>query len=136
MDGASPFHALAAYIYDLAWPCSKKLTVLLGAVRAIIDLLIFLLIDTVNKSRSASASGRRAGYSGGGSAPLLVLGSRVRALWKYTAQYEDELSFEAGEVIQIEGEVPGEELWFRGRIGNRTGLIPSNYVVEEGSQQR
>jgi hypothetical protein len=61
------------------------------------------------------------------------VGSRVRALWRCNAQYEDELSFAAGDLITVEGEVAGEELWFRGRVGNRSGIIPLNYVVDEGS---
>jgi len=133
LEDDSPFHRLAKLIYDLPWPCPQKQWVFAGAARLGVDLLQYMFVDFFNKYYPSGSAARR-GWNAGGQPPVLQLGSRVRALWKYPAQYEDELSFEAGEVIIIEGEVPGEELWFRGRIGNRTGLIPSNYVVDESAQ--
>lgn len=126
---SSPGYLLARAVYQLKGTCAHK-QLLTGALRIAVDFVLLFLVDHANRY---SLGGRRGAANGGaGGPPLLTVGSRVRALWKYPAQYEDELTFEAGEVITIEGEVQGEELWFKGRIGNRTGLIPSNYVVEEG----
>jgi len=51
---------------------------------------------------------------------------KVVALFAYSGQYEDELTFEAGEEITIVAK--DEEAWWRGEINGRTGVFPSNYV--------
>ncbi|KAJ1636270.1 hypothetical protein T492DRAFT_960752 [Pavlovales sp. CCMP2436] len=122
----APDYLLAKLIYGLKMPCATKQLVFAVALRIVAELILLALVDACN---GYGGSSRRAGALGGQS--TLAVGSRVRALWKYNAQYEDELSFEAGELIIIDGEVQGEELWFKGRIGERGGLIPSNYVVDE-----
>lgn len=124
---ASPFYLLARWIHELDWPCDTKQWVFAGALRALIHLLQILFVDLCNRYVLPVMRVGRTGAS----APALAVGSRVRALWKYAKQYDDELSFEAGDLLIIEGEVPGEELWFRARLGNQSGLIPSNYVVDE-----
>lgn len=53
----------------------------------------------------------------------------VRALFKYTAQYPDELSFEEGDLLYILDRV-NDPNWWKAKCGDRTGLIPSNYVGE------
>jgi len=53
-------------------------------------------------------------------------GEKVVALFAYSGQYEDELSFEAGEEITIVAK--DEEAWWRGEVDGRTGVFPSNYV--------
>lgn len=53
----------------------------------------------------------------------------VRALYMYTAQQPDELSFEEGDLLYILDQI-SESGWWRASCGNRTGLIPSNYVEE------
>lgn len=127
----APDYLLAKAIYSLSMPCATKQLVFVGALRITAELFLLFLVDVCNRY-GGSKAGRRTGAGGGAGAPVLLVGSRVRALWKYSAQYEDELSFEAGDLITIEGEVAGEDLWFKGRVGDRTGLIPSNYVVDEG----
>ncbi|XP_052794367.1 osteoclast-stimulating factor 1-like [Mya arenaria] len=52
----------------------------------------------------------------------------VRALYKYDAQQTDELSFEEGDLLYIQDSTNKD--WWKGRCGNKTGLIPSNYVAE------
>jgi len=54
----------------------------------------------------------------------------VRALYKYTAQYMDELSFQEGDLLYVFDEVTDPN-WWKARCGNRTGLIPSNYVESQ-----
>ncbi|KAG7203270.1 hypothetical protein KM043_010364 [Ampulex compressa] len=54
----------------------------------------------------------------------------VRALYKYTAQRADELSFEEGDMLYVyDRDV--EQNWWKAKCGNREGLIPVNYVEEQ-----
>ncbi|XP_046858813.1 osteoclast-stimulating factor 1-like [Xenia sp. Carnegie-2017] len=50
----------------------------------------------------------------------------VRALYRYEAQQKDELSFEEEDVLYIIDKTQGE--WWKARVRNKVGLIPSNYV--------
>ncbi|KAL4228182.1 Osteoclast-stimulating factor 1 [Mactra antiquata] len=52
----------------------------------------------------------------------------VRAMYKYDAQQNDELSFEEGDLLYI-ADMSNSD-WWKARCGNRSGLIPSNYVEE------
>ncbi|XP_020621170.1 osteoclast-stimulating factor 1-like [Orbicella faveolata] len=49
----------------------------------------------------------------------------VRALYNYTAQQPDEISFEEGDILYIVDRSAGP--WWKAKVGNKTGLIPSNY---------
>jgi len=53
----------------------------------------------------------------------------LRALYKYTAQYPDELSFEEGDVLYVTG-TSTEPNWVKATCGNRSGIIPCNYVTD------
>ena len=51
----------------------------------------------------------------------------VVALFDFTAQTRTELSFKAGDRITVlKGNT--KEVWWLGRLGNREGTFPSNYV--------
>ena len=56
----------------------------------------------------------------------------VLALYTYTAQSADELSFHKGSVITI---LDKEGEWWKGEVNNKTGLFPSNYVQPLTEQQ-
>ncbi|KAL6050853.1 actin binding protein [Balamuthia mandrillaris] len=52
---------------------------------------------------------------------------KVKGLYDFVPQVEGELSFHAGEIITLLDYREGEE-WWKGRVGNRVGLFPANYV--------
>lgn len=52
----------------------------------------------------------------------------VRALYNYTAQQPDEISFDEGDILYIIDRSTGP--WWKAKVGSKTGLIPSNYVGE------
>ncbi|XP_077988866.1 osteoclast-stimulating factor 1-like [Glandiceps talaboti] len=51
-----------------------------------------------------------------------------RAVYKYEAQQDDELSFDEGDVLYILDMKNAD--WWKARCGGKGGLIPSNYVEE------
>ncbi|KAI1189425.1 BAR domain-containing protein [Nemania serpens] len=53
----------------------------------------------------------------------------VTALYDYSAQAEGDLSFRAGDVIEIVSRTPNENEWWIGRIHGRQGQFPGNYVT-------
>uniref|UniRef100_A0A0K0DF37 SH3 domain-containing protein n=1 Tax=Angiostrongylus cantonensis TaxID=6313 RepID=A0A0K0DF37_ANGCA len=52
----------------------------------------------------------------------------VKAIYDYDAQDTDELSFSAGDEIELMQR--HESGWWQGKMGNRIGLFPANYVQE------
>ncbi|KAG5294168.1 DUF500 domain-containing protein [Histoplasma ohiense] len=71
-------------------------------------------------------------------APKPVFGSKgeaaslqkdqVVALFTFDADQEGDLGFKKGEIITILKRTDKKEDWWTGRIGDRTGIFPSNYV--------
>ncbi|TMW49184.1 hypothetical protein DOY81_005726, partial [Sarcophaga bullata] len=51
---------------------------------------------------------------------------RCKVIYSYTQVNDDELSLAVGDVIEFLGEV--EEGWWRGRLKNKIGVFPSNFV--------
>ena len=54
------------------------------------------------------------------------VGDKYTAVYTYTAQYEDELSFEAGDTVTVVNK--DEADWWKGECKGKTGVFPSNYV--------
>ena len=52
-----------------------------------------------------------------------------KAMWTYTAQQADELSFEEGDRLYISDQ--SESGWWKATVKGKTGLVPSNYVAED-----
>ncbi|KAI1270064.1 BAR domain-containing protein [Xylariaceae sp. FL1019] len=52
----------------------------------------------------------------------------VTALYDYSAQADGDLSFRAGDIIEIVTRTQNENEWWTGKIGGRQGQFPGNYV--------
>lgn len=55
------------------------------------------------------------------------------ALYDYEAQNEDELSLERGKIVLVlskDSAISGDEGWWTGKIGDKIGIFPSNFVTD------
>ena len=52
----------------------------------------------------------------------------VTALYDYSAQAEGDLTFKAGDAIEIITRSQNPNEWWTGRVGGREGQFPGNYV--------
>ena len=53
----------------------------------------------------------------------------VKALFDFAPQEEGELEFKRGDIIQVvEKDDPN---WWRGKLANKEGMFPSNYVAAQ-----
>ncbi|KAG8450620.1 hypothetical protein GDO86_003045, partial [Hymenochirus boettgeri] len=57
---------------------------------------------------------------------------RCQVAFSYAPQNEDELELKVGEIIEVLGEV--EEGWWEGVLNGKTGMFPSNFIKEFGSE--
>ncbi|XP_067011657.1 mitogen-activated protein kinase kinase kinase 11 [Anabrus simplex] len=56
------------------------------------------------------------------------------ALYDYEAQGEDELSLKRGEIVEVlsmDSKISGDEGWWTGKIEDKVGIFPANFVAEE-----
>lgn len=54
------------------------------------------------------------------------------ALYDYNAQGEDELSLRRGHIVYVlskDSNISGDEGWWTGKIGDKVGIFPSNFVT-------
>jgi hypothetical protein len=58
---------------------------------------------------------------------------QFRALYSYAGQHDDELPFNAGDIISLISKE--EEAWWKGELDGRIGVFPSNYVEEINCKQ-
>ena len=54
--------------------------------------------------------------------------STAKAIFAYKSEAPDELAFEANEIITLDTSKSVDSGWSYGRIGDRAGMFPSNYV--------
>ncbi|XP_049944241.1 mitogen-activated protein kinase kinase kinase 10-like [Schistocerca serialis cubense] len=57
------------------------------------------------------------------------------ALYDYDAQGEDELSLRRGEQVEVlskDFKISGDEGWWTGKIGDKVGIFPANFVTNNG----
>ncbi|GAA6095325.1 GRB2-related adapter protein 2b isoform X2 [Tachysurus ichikawai] len=52
---------------------------------------------------------------------------KVKALYDFIAEEQDELNFSAGDIIEVVDQ--SESFWWVGRVRGRTGLFPTNYIT-------
>ncbi|XP_074854972.1 mitogen-activated protein kinase kinase kinase 9 [Carettochelys insculpta] len=81
-----------------------------------------------------------AGGGGGGPGEEPPLGGPLwTAVFEYEACGDDELSLRPGDVVQVlsrDSLVSGDEGWWTGRIDQRVGIFPSNYVSSAHSRRQ
>ncbi|XP_018579524.1 mitogen-activated protein kinase kinase kinase 11 isoform X3 [Anoplophora glabripennis] len=56
------------------------------------------------------------------------------ALYDYDAQGEDELSLRKGQIVEVlseDAKISGDEGWWTGKIGDKVGIFPSNFVAHQ-----
>lgn len=51
----------------------------------------------------------------------------VKALYNFTAEEDDELSFCAGDIIDVLDR--SDPAWWKGSLGENSGLFPANYTA-------
>lgn len=54
------------------------------------------------------------------------------AFYDYKAQGEDELSLRKGQIVEVlskDAKISGDEGWWTGKIGDKVGIFPSNFVI-------
>ncbi|XP_018333531.1 mitogen-activated protein kinase kinase kinase 11 [Agrilus planipennis] len=54
------------------------------------------------------------------------------ALYDYDAQGEDELSLRKGQIVEVlseDAKISGDEGWWTGKIGDKVGIFPANFVA-------
>nr|CAI5818223.1 unnamed protein product [Callosobruchus analis] len=78
----------------------------------------------------------RSTLMGGPYEPRRVVTPYLRtALYDYDAQGEDELSLRKGQIVEVlseDAKISGDEGWWTGKIGDKVGIFPSNFVSPGG----
>lgn len=55
------------------------------------------------------------------------------AKYNYDAQGEDELSLRRGDIVEVlstDAKISGDEGWWTGKLGDKVGIFPANFVTE------
>lgn len=55
------------------------------------------------------------------------------AIFSYEAQGEDELSLKRGDIVEVlstDAKISGDEGWWTGKLGDKVGIFPANFVTE------
>ncbi|XP_035778496.1 mitogen-activated protein kinase kinase kinase 9-like isoform X2 [Anopheles albimanus] len=65
---------------------------------------------------------------------LVTMSPLWTARYDYQAQGDDELSLRVGQIVYVlstDSSISGDEGWWTGKIGDRVGIFPSNFVTNE-----
>ncbi|CAO3668476.1 unnamed protein product [Rhizopus stolonifer] len=60
--------------------------------------------------------------------PVMPSDPTARALYSFDGQQDGDLSFQEGEIITVTQKTDSQDDWWTGRIGERQGMFPANYV--------
>ncbi|KAJ8881886.1 hypothetical protein PR048_018372 [Dryococelus australis] len=86
------------------------------------------------KHKAEGSFVRKSNDSGSSSLSKKSASSLWTALYDYEAQGEDELSLRRGEIVEVlskDSKISGDEGWWTGKIGDKVGIFPANFVSEE-----
>ncbi|PMD23612.1 hypothetical protein NA56DRAFT_701012 [Hyaloscypha hepaticicola] len=85
----------------------------------------FLVAEAVAKAKGSAPPPPKSKPSRLSGAPAA---EKVTALCDYEAQAEGDLSFTAGDVIEIVTRTNNENEWWIGKLNGKEGQFPGNYV--------
>jgi len=68
------------------------------------------------------------GFGAPKKAPKKPAHPQAKALYDYTGQTDEELSFHEGDLLSIHQKDPGG--WWEGELNGRKGWVPANYLQE------
>ncbi|ORX84249.1 hypothetical protein BCR32DRAFT_291475 [Anaeromyces robustus] len=120
-------------LYDYEATCEGELSISVGDI-----------ITVTNQNTGSSSWWEGTGPKGHGQFPSIyvqeITGTvksstpktktlkKVRALYDYTAQNPDELSFKAYDIIEVTEETNNSNDWWMGRLNSQVGLFPRTYI--------
>jgi len=123
-------------LYDYEATCDGELSISVGDI-----------ITVTNQNTGSSSWWEGTGPKGHGQFPSMYVqeitgtskssiskstekktGKKVRALYDYTAQNPDELSFKAYDIIEVTEETNNSNDWWMGRLNSQVGLFPRTYI--------
>ncbi|KAK5683363.1 BAR adaptor protein Hob1 [Elasticomyces elasticus] len=106
-----------------------------GSPSALASSSAFKTSTDINRASSTGSNWTSAAKSKAAPPPpkpkpgaLRAKGETVTALYDYEAQAEGDLSFSAGEIIEVVTRTDNENEWWVGKVGARQGQFPGNYV--------
>lgn len=87
-------------------------------------------VDYGSPSHSASEYRRLREYD---SLQSCDQGSSWTVFYDYDAQGEDELTLRKGDVVEVlskDAKISGDEGWWTGKIGDKVGIFPANFLID------
>lgn len=88
---------------------------------------------SISSSTTTSSSMATPIHLHGGGTPMLSA-QLYTAIYDYSANGEDELSLRKGQVVEVlskDAKISGDEGWWTGKIGDKVGIFPANFVDED-----